>query len=178
MTDVVTENQLEGRAQELLRFEKVMDAQAQPRDLLSLFDKLTVSVRFSDEAKPNCFGLLVREAAACVSDRLVPSLLEAIERTGAASQARDALPEPEADLLLKAAVRRALASVGLDGGKLLDMMRYLERIKLSTDRAHTIDLAIKAGMTEDLVGKICDLTFHGYYDYPLTPVKATELADI
>lgn len=145
------------------RFAKVIAARKTNRELLELFERLGSSDKFSPEAKPYCYGDLIEASIRRVSDKQVMQLLEAIEVSGAANLVRAVYTAAEADVILRGLAKKAFKGSPMDEGCLMEAFVRLENSGVSSDRGHTLALALEAGMTTDELDPICDLTFYAYY---------------
>lgn len=146
------------------RFEVVMAARKKTAELIGLFDKLPTSDKFSAEAKPYCFELLLRTTAQKVPDRELTKLLAAVQRSAAVPLVRTQVGESQADLIAAALVRRLFSATERETAPLLRAFVVAEAAGLSTGRSHTLGLLCLAQLPVEDLDAICDLTYEAYYE--------------
>lgn len=144
------------------RFKGVVASRRLPSDFISLFDKLRVSDRFSDKVKPLGFAYLVEQSAIKVPDHFIEKLLQAIDKSGCA-KVLYGCRQTAAEEDFKALVRRLLELTPLTEEAQTAMFRRLEEIGVSRERIATIDMALRAGASMELMDQVCDLTFDTYF---------------
>ena len=149
--------------EELKRFVAVVTARKTIGETLGLFDQLKNSTRFSDAAKPMCFGHLISECSRRIPDRYLMDLQIKITQTGAARLVREFHIEEDADLLLRPLVARLLRATATHAEDCTQVFLWLESSGISEGRGPSLGLAIEAGMSEDELDPICDLTQPLYY---------------
>lgn len=150
-------------AQTIERFQKVIDARKTIPELLKLFDLLDKSNKFDLLHKPACYAVLIKEAAARVSDRHVPALLLALERSPAVAQIHTYFDDEERDLIFGAVIARAFKAADQTSPGLMAIFRRMEENGISQDRMNTICMALAAGMTEAAIDPICEITARDHY---------------
>jgi hypothetical protein len=145
------------------RFAKVMATRTNDRELLELFRKLEVSDKFSEEAKPYCYGDLIATAARRVGNAQVQLLMQAVEQSGAAKKARAVMSHEEGNVALMGLVARAFTCAPREEAPLMAVFLYCERVGITPERGFTVGLAIEAGMAIPDLDEILDLTHDAYY---------------
>ncbi|WP_198389892.1 hypothetical protein [Burkholderia ubonensis] len=148
------------------RFARVMEARSTDGGLTELFQKLAVSDKFADEAKPYCYADLITEAVRRIGDAEVPKLLNAVEKYNVARKVRAVMSEEEGNKVLCGLVGRAFSRLPKEPAPLLDVILYCERVGITREYAYTIALALDAGLSYDLMDDICDLTHEPYRNRP------------
>lgn len=150
-------------AETIARFQKVIDARKTIPELLKLFDLLDKSNKFDLLHKPACYAVLIKEAAARVSDRHVPALLLALERSPAIAQIHAYFDDEEKDLIFGAVITRAFKAADQTSPGLMAIFRRMEENGISQDRMNTIYMALSSGMTEAEIDPICEITARDHY---------------
>lgn len=145
------------------RFAKVVAARKTNKDLFELFDKLKVSDKFTEPAKPYLALDLVEACVHRVSERQLIKLLQAMEASGTVAFICDTVPQEHAEPILSRLVRKVLQSCPLSEGSLMEAFLHLERSGVCAERGEALDMAIRAGMATDELDIICNLTFEAYY---------------
>lgn len=148
--------------EELSRFKGVVAKRRLPSEFIALFDKLKESTMFSPKMKPSGFAYLIEMSATKVPDHFFGKLLDALDESGAVKELFKARGS-EAENDFKALVRRWLELTPMEEGPQLEVFLRLERMGISEERGATLDMALRAGMDTELVDRVCDLTFAGYY---------------
>lgn len=159
--------------EELTRFQQVLKARKTPRDLLELFEKLSVSEKFSREAKPECFMLLIQEAARRVPGAQLPVMLGELTTLGTVEMLFNEIEKDRVHALFLEVTKQVLSGAPKTTKGMMAAFRGLELSGISSGRVDTIDMALKSGIDEDTVGAWCDLTFQAYYH----PEQVPELAE-
>lgn len=155
--------------EEIRRFENVVSMRKQLSDLLDLFDKLAVSDKFTDLAKPWCFARLLDIVLQRVSDRQLGLVLAKVTKVKVVSRMLSGPTREELRPTMALLVKRMLTSAPRDEVVLAKLFRDFEAAEVSFDRADTLDLALTAGIDRDLLDEICNLTFAEYYGYDQAP---------
>lgn len=149
--------------QELKRFENVVAARKSVRELLGLFKLLHGSDKFTEAAKPMCFGYLIQECAKRIPDNYLADLQYQISEFSAARLVREHHMDEDADLLLRPLVARLLRATANHAEDCHRVFLWLESSLIAPSRCHSLGLALEAGMTEEELDPICDLTYPLYY---------------
>ena len=149
------------------RFANVMAARRGDASLLDLFDKLLVSQHFSDDAKPYCFGDLIKEAARRIDEVNVPALQQVVERLQVPTLIREYFVAEEAELIgswFSGLVGKLFSVTPRQPEPLVALFKWFERVGISPlERVQTVGYALEAGMPESDLDVICDLTMFAYY---------------
>lgn len=143
---------------ELYRFGRVMDAREDDSALIALFDRIAKSVRFSEEAKPYCFGLLFKRCAEVISDgNIIPLLHKSFFNEGAAFMRSSGISEELLEEYFSLFVFRLFSIVDKTPSAVGNLFYLVEKVGLSAKRTDTFNYLFRQGMTEDEVGLLCDL---------------------
>jgi hypothetical protein len=126
------------------RVSNVFATRTNDRELLELFRKLEVSDKFSEEAKPYCYGDLIATAARRVGNAQVQLLMQAVEQSGAAKKARAVMSHEEGNVALMGLVARAFTCAPREEAPLMAVFLYCERVGITPERGFTVGLAIEA----------------------------------
>lgn len=156
------------------RFADVMKARRKDHELIELFHKLVLSDKFTEAAKPYCYADLVVEAARRVADSNLALLMQTLEERSVAKRVRAGVPEGDAELAMRALMKRVFTTTPMQPDPMLKAFLWSERANVGFDRGHTICLGLEAGITMDVMDDICDLTFYQYY--PCIPRPAALIA--
>ena len=144
------------------RFAKALAARKTGRELIQLFDRLTESVKFDEQDKPMCFGMLVRHAATKVKPDECMQLVSAIRRNDAMTNLRKHFSPDEAELIAAAVVRLVLTSVEQTQDALNNAMQSMEKAKIVIDRGNCLSLACLSGIPMADMDRLCDITALDY----------------
>lgn len=143
-------------ASERQRFARVMDARQTDRSIIELFEKLSVSDKFDEAAKPHCFADLIAESARRVSDASLNSLMDAVDRSDAARKVRAVLEEGTRDKALCGLVRRLFSITPREEEPLMRVFEACGRVGIAPEYGFTLGLAMESGMPIEDLDEICD----------------------
>lgn len=149
--------------EELKRFKDVVAARKSVRELLALFEQLHKSTKFTDAAKPMCFGHLIQACVNRIPDEFLMDLQVQINEFGAAKLVRGHHLDDDADLILRDLVARLFRTTAGNPEDCNNVFRWLESSGIAPTRLHSLGLALEAGMSEDELDIICDMTQPLYY---------------
>lgn len=144
--------------QELARFIKVMESRQDNEKLLGLIDLIEPSSKFSQEAKPHCFGMLIKRCSVRLPDYMLTELIDKAFFSEAAHFMRSSsLTEEELEDYLAPMVYRLFKAVPMEPSAVGSLFYFVERSGLSSKRTDTFNYLFGQGMSEDEVGEFCDL---------------------
>lgn len=143
---------------ECTRFQQVIDARSNLNGKLELFAKLPQSDKFSTDAKPYCFAMLVDHVATLIAPKDLHKLYDAMEFSGAADSIRSLLTQDEYELVFGKVVRKALEHAPITPalGQVFD---EIERSGISCADVQTVSIAVFAGVETRRLDDICDMLF-------------------
>lgn len=150
-------------AEEKARFLRVLAARTTARGLLELFGKLQESEKFSEEAKPMCFALLLKESLQRLADKDLKSLLLTLGRMQLLPKLTDSLPAEELKPIVALLATRCISAAPSTSEGYMAALQGLEYAGAHYDRAEALDLCFRAGFSEEFVGQLADLTYEAHY---------------
>jgi len=152
--------------QEVWNFKGVMDKRKAPGDFTSLFDKLALSAKFSEEAKPYCLAELLLETERrlfgggpfnpMIAPKDVMVALDSLCRTGLAKRARAVLPEAVRMKAFGKFVSAVFNFFSFSEEEVYRRFQLVESNGLSESMAQTLDYLFMSGVPEDHIGSLCD----------------------
>lgn len=148
------------------RFRKVVSARRRESELLELFQKLQVSDKFPEPAKPYCFAILLDSVIDKLKVESLPQLYAVMAQTDTADVMRSVLTQDEYETVFAKVVRKALESVPVDPS-LVPVCHGIEKSNIARSMGETISIAIFSGMNHDTLDEICDVLHEYYYSEKL-----------
>ncbi|MEX3983961.1 hypothetical protein AB4Y45_33790 [Paraburkholderia sp. EG287A] len=145
------------------RFAGVMDSRKTDGALIELFEKLAVSDKFAEAAKPYCFADLIAEAARRVAETSLPRVMDAVDRSNAARQVRASLDGSARDKALCGLVRRLFSVTPREEAPLMRVFDACGRVGIAPEPGFTLGLAMESGMPIEDLDEICDLSLNVHH---------------